>query len=1013
MRTNRWLWPLALAFALLLSTAAITNAQEETGNIYVQVTDTAGQTLPGASVEMVGGGAPRLGITSAQGETRFLGLAPGNYSLKATLDGFSTVEYPNVNVRVGRNTTIQVQLSAAIGEVITVTSESPLLDERRLTAGTTISQVELESIPSARDPWAIVQQAPGVMTDRINVGGNESGQQAVFRGQANNGDENDFLVDGVQITDMSAIGSSPTYYDFDQFSEIQLATGGPDVSKGAAGVSVNMVTKRGTNEFRGTARFLLTDAAGYFGALEAADPGYSDSDLGPGQDNYSGDTVDRIQEFGFEAGGPAWRDRVWLWASWGQNDINRIVGSGQSDRTILEGTAVKLNAQFTAANSFVASFNNGDKVKFGRGASPDNDPSSTRNQRGPTGITKLEDTHVFGSNLFLTGQYSFVDGGFSLTALGGSGPDLPAIPFPGGEKYTNGDGFVTNNSTGGNSRPTEEFKIDGSYFFTTSSLNHEIKFGGRTREASTESAWSYPGRNIFHYDGTYAGVAGDRELGASLGLPVARADDYAAVYAYRQGPVPVITNYDSLWVQDTMTMGSWTFNVGFRWDDQSGENTAGVVDANLGFPNEMPALDFAGNNADGLNWSSITPRLGVTYALGEERKTLIRGSFSQFPDVMSLTNISRVNPLSGQLAYIVFVDDPAGFPGFYDDGEQYAVAAGYWGYNPNDPAALSSSNKNDPGMDAPLTNELILGAEHAFLPEFVVSGTLTWRKVTDVQDFQRLFTPLGNDNATPQTIPASEYITDPTPLVITIPGIGGPAATESYTTYSADPSKWNYTGGQLFTNGDREIDYLGATIGFTKRLANQWMMRGYVQYNFDESWSVPGSYFNNNDPNRVLPGVASGAVIDGSTYVIQSTGSGRDESWLQSEWGWNLNGMYQVAPDRPWGFNVAANMTGRQGYPIPYYRNRTGLDGISRSIQAAQNIDDYRMDDLFSMDMRLEKEFRTAGNLGLTFSIDAFNIFNNGVVLDRNRNTTSGNVGWISTSLAPRVFRLGVRLNWR
>ena len=71
------------------------------------------------------------------------------------------------------------------------------------------------------------------------------------------------------------------------------------------------------------------------------------------------------------------------------------------------------------------------------------------------------------------------------------------------------------------------------------------------------------------------------------------------------------------------------------------------------------------------------------------------------------------------------------------------------------------------------------------------------------------------------------------------------------------------------------------------------------------------------------------------------------------------------------------------------------------------------MEDLFSMDMRLEKEFRTTGNLGLTFSIDAFNIFNDGVVLDRFRNTTSSNVGWISTSLAPRVFRLGVRLNWR
>ncbi|MGB5293944.1 MAG: hypothetical protein WBP34_03240 [Thermoanaerobaculia bacterium] len=154
----------------------------------------------------------------------------------------------------------------------------------------------------------------------------------------------------------------------------------------------------------GTARFLLTDAGGYFGALEAADPGFSQSDLGPGQDNYRGDTVDRIQEFGFEAGGPAWRDRVWLWASWGQNDINRITGSGQSDRTILEGTAVKLNAQFTAANSFVAAFNNGDKQKVGRVASPDKDPSSTWNQRGPTGITKVEDTRVFASGLFLPGR---------------------------------------------------------------------------------------------------------------------------------------------------------------------------------------------------------------------------------------------------------------------------------------------------------------------------------------------------------------------------------------------------------------------------------------------------------------------------------------------------------------------------------------------------------------------------------------------------------------------------------
>jgi Ca-activated chloride channel family protein len=65
-------------------------------------------------------------------------------------------------------------------EAITVTAESPLLDERRISTGATVSQAELEKIPTARDPWAVLQTTPGVLTDRINVGGNESGQQMVM-----------------------------------------------------------------------------------------------------------------------------------------------------------------------------------------------------------------------------------------------------------------------------------------------------------------------------------------------------------------------------------------------------------------------------------------------------------------------------------------------------------------------------------------------------------------------------------------------------------------------------------------------------------------------------------------------------------------------------------------------------------------------------------------------------------------------------------------------------------------
>jgi Ca-activated chloride channel family protein len=68
---------------------------------------------------------------------------------------------------------------------ITVLAESPLLDERRISTGATVSQTELEKIPTSRDPWAVLQKTPGVLTDRVNVGGNESGQQSQHVGPGN------------------------------------------------------------------------------------------------------------------------------------------------------------------------------------------------------------------------------------------------------------------------------------------------------------------------------------------------------------------------------------------------------------------------------------------------------------------------------------------------------------------------------------------------------------------------------------------------------------------------------------------------------------------------------------------------------------------------------------------------------------------------------------------------------------------------------------------------------------
>ena len=164
-----------------------------------------------------------------------------------------------MTVSLGANTEVAIPMKiASVATTITVSSETPLLDTRRVSSGSDFTQEQLKSIPTARDPWVVLQQVPSVQIDRANVAGSESGQQSVYIGKGVDPTQNAWLVDGVAVTDMSALGSSSTYYDFDAFQEMQATTGGSDPSIAVPGVTLNMVTKRGTNEVHGSARIFDT-----------------------------------------------------------------------------------------------------------------------------------------------------------------------------------------------------------------------------------------------------------------------------------------------------------------------------------------------------------------------------------------------------------------------------------------------------------------------------------------------------------------------------------------------------------------------------------------------------------------------------------------------------------------------------------------------------------------------------------------------------------------------------------
>jgi hypothetical protein len=100
-------------------------------------------------------------------------------------------------------------------------------DLRSARPGMLMSSV-FSNVAGSQDPWSLLASTPGVLTDQLNVGGNESGQTATYElpgpgSSAGEGDKRVWSLDGVQITDTSALGSDPGYYDFDSFEEMKAS----------------------------------------------------------------------------------------------------------------------------------------------------------------------------------------------------------------------------------------------------------------------------------------------------------------------------------------------------------------------------------------------------------------------------------------------------------------------------------------------------------------------------------------------------------------------------------------------------------------------------------------------------------------------------------------------------------------------------------------------------------------------------------------------------------------------
>jgi len=957
---------LAAVFAVYAVAAA--SAQTASGTIAGRVLDASGLPLPGTTVTVQGVDFTQTFITTEDGRYRFLDLPPGSYKVSAGLEGFSTSLHDRVVVDPGQNVDLKMTLQiSAVRETVTVTAPSPIVDARQTGVATNVSADELANIPTSRDPFSLLRSVSGVLVDRVNIGGNETGQQSSFAAKGTRPQDAVWTMDGVAITDMTLTGSAPTYFNYDNFDAIHVTTAGQPITQPAGGVGLNFVVKRGTNLFHGGAR-------GYYDGESMEASNVPDELRAVGVTPATADHNKQISDYGFDLGGPIARDKAWFYGSYSVQDVRLVRKSGNLvDRTQVKNPNLKINWQATKKDLFSFLYFNGFKIKDNRspgtsGISFDAPTATFHQDNAYTdfplhGLFKLADDRVVTPNMFVTAKYAYYNTGFLLTPEGGmnlsSGRDLPLATSYGSTVQS------------ANIRPQMTVNADANSFLNAFGASHDVKYGFGWRRVNATTGTLWPGNGI-------------------LSLRQAATASFAQLF--REGSGTNQTQYLDFYAGDTISKGRATLDLGLRFDRQSGRALPSNTAANPAFPTLVPGIVFAGYDAP-FTWNNVSPRAGFTYALDEARRTVGRASYARFAGQLDSASVGYMNPTSSAGVAVYRWNDL--------DGDHLASAnevltdqfiAAANGFNPNNPTAVTSANRIDANLTAPITQTVVGGVTRELMPNFAVEANYTYTRTTDL---------LGNASwsVTPRVgMTVADYTAGAT-LAGTLPD----GSRYSVPTYIPNRDKVTAGGnGFVLTNWNGySTDYHGVELNAVKRLANRWMARVNVAFNnAREHYAPQAMYDTNGNPTRTI----TEPLVDGGQFAPQSTGNGVGNVYINARWQFNANGMYQA----PYGIEVAANVFGRQGYPFPLFASQT-LGSDTLSVLVTPQIDTFRYDNVWDTDLRVARALKLRA-ASLRLIADVFNVTNANTVLIRNNNVLANPTVFntIQQNLSPRIFRIGV-----
>src|SRR5262249_17952324 len=204
-------------------------------------------------------------------------------------------------------------------------------------------------------------------------------------------------------------------------------------------------------------------------------------------------------------------------------------------------------------------------------------------------------------------------------------------------------------------RPVNELVFNSNYFLPgVLGGDHAFKFGAYWKDSNTTSIAHTGGFATLRYP---TAITND----CSIAAPGCQADlsrDGYSVYDLK--------NY-SAYVQDTITSGRLTLQLGVRYDYNKDVVQAASIIANPLAGPWLPAIAFPGADP-GVAFNNFSPRLGLTYSVSADGKTLARANYARYYGQVGNGGVAgTINPVSQTIVRWPWVD--ANRNGVADPGE--------------------------------------------------------------------------------------------------------------------------------------------------------------------------------------------------------------------------------------------------------------------------------------------------------------------------------------------------------